>query len=838
MKRKSPPRGRTPAVEPLESRQVLAAMLGLTAANSLVLFESDRPDLAGPPIPIAGLRPGESILAIDSRPATGQIYGLGSTGRFYTLDPSTGASTQVGNGPIPSPLSGSDFDIDISGNSDMIRLVSDAGMDLRIRPDTLAVTVDPNLAYVPTDPGAGTTPSIVAGGYAGGGYGALFEIDARRGALVSQGRDFGTSPVDENSGQLLTVASLGRPIVGPVGLDFLPTGVPLVSMAQGAGPASALYTFQTNNEYGPLTLVGNFPSSLSIRDISLLPTPSTIVAVTAANTLISFNSNAPGTVRSSHPILGLRPGETIAAIAFRPSTGALYGFGTTGRLYTINPSTSAAGAVSNAPISPAYDGTKPSIEFDAATDRVLLATKGGQDLRINPDTGAVDLVGAPLAYAPTDPAVGTPAAIVAQVTEQAPAHPSGTHAVRYGIDSTHDSFVSLDPPATGKVFAVSPLGLDVTDDAGFDVDATGPTLGSLTEAGATSSALYRLYPPLLPTPARPFDSSPLLRIGTIGGGAIVRDLAIVPAGRVQFSSADYTVDGDATSASILVVRSAGSSGPARVTYTTSDGTAVAGVNYTAVRGTIDFAEGELIKIVSIPLVPKSFAEGTRTINLTLTADAGSAIGVINSAVLTINASKSDATAASIQGAAFRGSATSITSADVTLTGAIINSTLSANPANYIVRGVTTDRKPRTVFLAIASATFDPTNNVVHLTFAVPVALRSFRSLQVTARGLGASGGDSTVSYSVLRGVGVRYVDGDGDRVFLGVIGRGAKVVVLRRADGKTASAWVEGGGRTVTGFVIPRRGSNRKTVIDRFVTNGARLRLPKSIQVAASGTVV
>nr|HMS65909.1 DUF4394 domain-containing protein [Ignavibacteria bacterium] len=47
-----------------------------------------------------GLQPGETILGIDFRPGTGQMYGLGSTSRIYIINPVTGASRMVGAGPF------------------------------------------------------------------------------------------------------------------------------------------------------------------------------------------------------------------------------------------------------------------------------------------------------------------------------------------------------------------------------------------------------------------------------------------------------------------------------------------------------------------------------------------------------------------------------------------------------------------------------------------------------------------------------------------------------------------------------------------------------------------
>src|SRR5687768_3848258 len=67
-----------------------------------------------------------------------------------------------------------------------------------------------------------------------------------------------------------------------------------------------------------------------------------IVALTGTNSLIQFNSGAPGTILSTTSISGLQPGETILAIDFRPLTGQLYGLGSSSRLYVINLATGAA----------------------------------------------------------------------------------------------------------------------------------------------------------------------------------------------------------------------------------------------------------------------------------------------------------------------------------------------------------------------------------------------------------------------------------------------------------------------------------------------------------------
>ena len=269
--------------------------------------------------------------------------------------------------------------------------------------------------------------------------------------------------------------------------------------------------------------------------------------------------------------------------------------------------------------------------------------------------------------------------------------------------------MTLGSPGSGLVGTTGPLGLDVTDDAGLDTAAAGPTLASLTPAGSTSSVLYRIYPRVNGSSSAVSTPITSIRIGTIGGGVVVRDMAIAPAGTLQFSTASYAVDGSATAATIVVTRTGGSSGPLQVRYATGDGTAVAGTSYSAVGGTLDFADGETSKTFVVPLVPNSFADGTRTVNLSLTADTPDVVGAIGSAVLTISASQTPSNpVGAVSAVTFHGTATAITGADVALTGPI-DPVKAADPASYVVR-VTSGADPKTVDVAIASAFYDATTN--------------------------------------------------------------------------------------------------------------------------------
>src|SRR5262249_57860865 len=80
-------------------------------ANGLLAIDSSDPGRAAPVGAITGLLPGESVVAIDFRPATGNLYGLALVpigpafgGRRYTIDPRTAAATPVGGVLPPGTL--------------------------------------------------------------------------------------------------------------------------------------------------------------------------------------------------------------------------------------------------------------------------------------------------------------------------------------------------------------------------------------------------------------------------------------------------------------------------------------------------------------------------------------------------------------------------------------------------------------------------------------------------------------------------------------------------------------------------------------------------------------
>jgi len=109
-------------------------------------------------------------------------------------------------------------------------------------------------------------------------------------------------------------------------------------------------------------------------------------------------------------------------------------------------------------------------------------------------------------------------------------------------------------------------------------------------------------------------------------------------GTLQFSAATYTVGEGGGTATITVRRTNGNKGAVGVTFTTSNGSATAGSDYTAVNQVVNFADGDRAdKTVSIPILEDGEYEGDQTLLLTLSNPTGSpapTLGLSN-ATLTI-----------------------------------------------------------------------------------------------------------------------------------------------------------------------------------------------------------
>jgi Domain of unknown function (DUF4394) len=210
------------------------ALYGATSTNQLITFHSDSPGHVRSAVPISGLQPNEIILALDVRPATGQLYGLGSLNHVYVISPLSGATMAVGSGTFSPPLAGTSFGFDFNPAVDRIRVTSDGRQNLRINPEDGAVAAqDDPLAYAEGDAGAGINPAVGSAAYTAEAQPRLLDIDSTRDVLVQQN--------PPNDGKLNTIGPLGVDIQEPVGFDIAADGRGYVAAKRAGGAAPELF---------------------------------------------------------------------------------------------------------------------------------------------------------------------------------------------------------------------------------------------------------------------------------------------------------------------------------------------------------------------------------------------------------------------------------------------------------------------------------------------------------------------------------------------------------------------------------------------------------------------
>lgn len=495
----------------------------LTQNNRLLRVDrlgAGRRELA---VVVSGLAEGERLVGIDTRPANGQLYAVGRTGRLYVIDPGTGAATQIG--PVfGTALSGNRFGVDFNPTVDRLRIVSDAGQNLRVDPTTGAVAgVDTTLSYP-----SGGQPSVTSAAYtnsvAGATSTALYDIDSGRDMLVLQGSKPGATPVvSPNTGQLFPVGRLG---INADGLD----GFDIAGAARSATFAESDYTalaavrvkgkknsrlVRIDLRSGRATVRAKLPAGV-VGIAASAGAPVSVYATTASKDLVRFDRRTFA-IRSQQPITGLAPGEKVLGIDVRPATGQLYALGNGNQIYLVNPATAAATKVGT-PFTPALTGQPVGFDVNPQADRLRVVTSTGQNLRLNPDTGAVAGVDTPLAYLAGDRNAGVrpQVAHAAYTNNQAGAATT----TLYDLDGGRDVLAVQQPPNDGTLATTGRLGVNVAGPGGFDIAADGSALAALSPAGSAGSRVYSVD----------LSTGRARLLGKVGRGSTLTGLAVAPRG--------------------------------------------------------------------------------------------------------------------------------------------------------------------------------------------------------------------------------------------------------------------------------------------------------------------
>lgn len=315
---------------------------------------------------ISGVDTNETLVAIDYRPATGQLYGLGvnaamDTATLYLIDPQTTATTATatavgtigqiafvqgdGTTNVDLPEASAGYGMDFNPTVDRIRIVTGTGLNFRINPLN-GLPLDGNLNTGLNVTGINTDAAITGGGITGivataytnsfgqsltGGVTSQYGLDAATNSLAIQnppnsGMQTNVKTVTLNGAPLDFTAVSGFDISGGVRVTTSGT------VASGFGIAvltvsgtSNLYTIDLST--GEATLIGAAPAPLA--GLALGDTPAGTIAFSGA----TFSAAEGGTLTLTFTRTGGTNGPATGTVTVTGGTA------TAGTDFTAGPFT-------------------------------------------------------------------------------------------------------------------------------------------------------------------------------------------------------------------------------------------------------------------------------------------------------------------------------------------------------------------------------------------------------------------------------------------------------------------------------------------------------------------
>jgi hypothetical protein len=426
-------------------------------------------------VAITGLTSGERLLAIDFRPATGQLYGVSSASRLYVINQNTGAARAIGAGAFSPAVTGNLVGFDFNPTVDRIRLVTSTGQNLRLNPETGTVAATDGVLNGVA--GAAITGAAYTNNINGVGSTALYAINTQNQQLYL------VNP--PNDGTLVPVGSLNLNISGDGGFDI----------DAKTGTALGLYTvqgkptlFTVDLSTGAARPLAEYAASLNYSGIAI-PTQSVAYVTEAFDNpqtrrlvnvqLLSFDPTDVSNPRSyqSRAISGIDSEDLIVGLDFRPATGQLYALTSSSRLYTFNLGTGQATFV--ATLSIPLERGSIGFDFNPVADRIRIVSSTGQNLRVNPVDGVA------IADGRINPSGIN---VNAAAYDNNFAGATTTNLYTSGVNSSNISSLYLqNPPNAGTLLAINSLGNNIEH-----LDIGGTTNMAYGLAGQFNSMIYSI----------------------------------------------------------------------------------------------------------------------------------------------------------------------------------------------------------------------------------------------------------------------------------------------------------------------------------------------------------
>jgi hypothetical protein len=333
-----------------------APAIGLNAAGTaLVRFNTATPGTSVSAT-ITGVASGETLVAIDYRPQTGQLYGLGinpmtDTGTLYLLDPQLGTATIVNTvspgmaGAIAFldtmgmavDLPAGGYGMDFNPTVDRIRITTASGLNFRINPNTgqnatNGINTDAPINGLPVgSTGVSATAYTNSFGQSlTGGVTSQYTLDAASNMLFIQ-----TPPNSgtQTMGKVVTLNGAPLDFTDVNGFDISGARV-TTSGAVATGVGTAVLTvggmsilYEIDLSTGEATVLGSAPTALN--GLAIGDTPAGVIAFSGA----TFSAAEGGTLTLTFTRTGGTNGPATGTVTVTGGTA------TAGTDFTAGPFT-------------------------------------------------------------------------------------------------------------------------------------------------------------------------------------------------------------------------------------------------------------------------------------------------------------------------------------------------------------------------------------------------------------------------------------------------------------------------------------------------------------------
>ena len=440
------------------------------------------------PTKITGVAPGQVLVGMDFRLATGQLYALGynpalsvGNAQLYILNVATGAAVAVNNTPITLAL-GTDpvrIGFDFNPRADRIRVVAPNRANYRLNPNDGAIAAtDGQLTYAATDPNAATVPGVGSAAYTDSYLGAttttLYDIDElNNGILAIQN--------PPNNGTLNTQ--------GTVTLDGISTAPFLaldLDISHNTGTDVAyLSVVSPRNASGRSSsdlYIVNLSSGLASSKVNLVPAGTTFIFGVSFTTPFDVRDiAAPTTPPACNAPTSLVVSSltgTSATVSFTGETSA------TGFTVTTSPATAPQTLPASA-TSVSFSGLLPATTYTVS----IISNCAGGATATSP-AGTVSFTTTSGCDAPTSLA----ATAVTSNSASLSFSPSAT-ATNYTLTVTPAGGPAATQTVTGSPVSLSGL----TPATAYNVSLVSNCAGGLTSAAATTNFTTLAAPAPAPT---------------------------------------------------------------------------------------------------------------------------------------------------------------------------------------------------------------------------------------------------------------------------------------------------------------------------------------------------